>query len=49
MGTNIGKVRAIANEVESVMRANPNMRQVNQDWGRACRRCTSYSIRIAFA
>jgi multidrug efflux pump subunit AcrB len=33
MGPNIRKVRAIANKVESIMRANPNMRQVNQDWG----------------
>ena len=33
MGPNIGKVRPIANEVESIMRANPNMRQVNQGWG----------------
>src|SRR3984893_8438113 len=33
MGPDIGKVRAIANEVESIMRANPNIRQVNQDWG----------------
>jgi len=33
MGPDLGKVRAIANEVEGVMRANPKMRQVNQDWG----------------
>jgi multidrug efflux pump subunit AcrB len=33
MGPDIGKVRAIANQVERIMRANPNMRQVNQDWG----------------
>jgi multidrug efflux pump subunit AcrB len=33
MGPNMTKVRAIADEVQAVMRANPNTRQVNQDWG----------------
>jgi multidrug efflux pump subunit AcrB len=33
MGSNIDKVQAIARQVESVMRANPDVRQVNTDWG----------------
>jgi multidrug efflux pump subunit AcrB len=33
MGPDAKKLRAIADEVQSVMRANPNTRQVNQDWG----------------
>jgi multidrug efflux pump subunit AcrB len=33
MGPDVTKVRAIADEVQAVMRANPNTRQVNQDWG----------------
>ena len=33
MGPDTKKLRAIADEVQSVMRANPNTRQVNQDWG----------------
>jgi multidrug efflux pump subunit AcrB len=33
MGPNATKVRAIADEVQAVMRANPNTRQINQDWG----------------
>jgi multidrug efflux pump subunit AcrB len=33
MGPDLGKLRTIANDVERVMRANPNMRTVNQDWG----------------
>jgi multidrug efflux pump subunit AcrB len=33
MGPDITKVRAIADEVQAAMRANPNTRQVNQDWG----------------
>jgi multidrug efflux pump subunit AcrB len=33
MGPDTTEVRAIADEVLAVMRANPNTRQVNQDWG----------------
>lgn len=33
MGPNLDKDRAIAARVETVMRANPHTRQVNQDWG----------------
>ena len=33
MGPDTKKLRAIADEVQSVMRANPNTRQANQDWG----------------
>lgn len=33
MGPDPEKLRAIASEVESVMRANPMMRTVNTDWG----------------
>ena len=33
MGPDPDKLRDIANEVQAVMRANPNTRQVNQDWG----------------
>src|SRR6187399_3143614 len=33
MGTDPEKVREIARSVEEVMRSNPHMRQVNQDWG----------------
>ena len=33
MGSDPDKVRAISNEVADLMRQNPNMRQVNQDWG----------------
>jgi multidrug efflux pump subunit AcrB len=33
MGPDTKKLRAIADEVQAVMRANPNTRQVNQDWG----------------
>lgn len=33
MGSDPDKVRAISNEVADLMRKNPNMRQVNQDWG----------------
>lgn len=33
MGSEPEKLRAIASEVESVMRANPMMRTVNTDWG----------------
>lgn len=33
MGPNLDKDRAIAGQVEAVMRANPHTRQVNQDWG----------------
>ena len=32
MGPDIAQVREIANQVQDVMRANPNTRQVNQDW-----------------
>ncbi|HEX4614462.1 MAG TPA: efflux RND transporter permease subunit, partial [Stellaceae bacterium] len=33
MGPDVGKLRGIADQVTAVMRANPNMRQVTQDWG----------------
>jgi multidrug efflux pump subunit AcrB len=33
MGPDPNKLREIANDVQAVMRANPNTRQVNQDWG----------------
>ena len=33
MGSDPDKVRAISNEVADLMRKNPHMRQVNQDWG----------------
>jgi multidrug efflux pump subunit AcrB len=33
MGPDPAKLREFANEVQSVMRANPNTRDVNQDWG----------------
>jgi multidrug efflux pump subunit AcrB len=33
MGPDVGKLRGIADQVMAVMRANPNMRQVTQDWG----------------
>jgi multidrug efflux pump subunit AcrB len=33
MGPDPAKLREIANDVQAVMRANPNTRQVNQDWG----------------
>ncbi len=33
MGPEPAKLREIANDVQAVMRANPNTRQVNQDWG----------------
>jgi multidrug efflux pump subunit AcrB len=33
MGPDPTKLRAIANQVQDVMRANPHTRQVNQDWG----------------
>jgi multidrug efflux pump subunit AcrB len=33
MGPDPAKLRAIANQVQDVMRANPHTRQVNQDWG----------------
>ncbi len=33
MGSDPDKVRAISNKVADLMRQNPNMRQVNQDWG----------------
>jgi multidrug efflux pump subunit AcrB len=33
MGPDPAELREIANEVQAVMRANPNTRQVNQDWG----------------
>ncbi len=33
MGDDADKVRAISNEVADIMRKNPHMRQVNQDWG----------------
>jgi len=33
IGPNPDKLRDIAGEVEEVMRSNPHMRQVNQDWG----------------
>ena len=33
IGPDTKKLRAIADEVQSVMRANPNTRQANQDWG----------------
>ncbi|WP_395020304.1 efflux RND transporter permease subunit [Dongia sp.] len=33
MGPDPAKLRDIADEVQAVMRANPNTRQVNQDWG----------------
>jgi multidrug efflux pump subunit AcrB len=33
MGDDADKVRAISNEAADVMRKNPHMRQVNQDWG----------------
>lgn len=33
MGPDPAKLREIAAEVQAVMRANPNTRQINQDWG----------------
>jgi multidrug efflux pump subunit AcrB len=33
MGPDVDKLRGIADQVTTVMRANPNMRQVTQDWG----------------
>jgi multidrug efflux pump subunit AcrB len=33
MGPDVGKLRGIADQVTAVIRANPNMRQVTQDWG----------------
>jgi multidrug efflux pump subunit AcrB len=33
MGPDPAKLREIADEVQTIMRANPNTRQVNQDWG----------------
>ncbi|UEM04610.1 efflux RND transporter permease subunit [Skermanella rosea] len=33
MGPDPARLRAIADEVQAVMRANPHTRQVNQDWG----------------
>jgi multidrug efflux pump subunit AcrB len=33
MGPEAGKLREIAQQVETVMRANPHTRQVNSDWG----------------
>jgi multidrug efflux pump subunit AcrB len=33
MGPDVDKLRGIADQVTAVMRANPNMRQVTQDWG----------------
>ncbi|MEA3178595.1 MAG: hypothetical protein QOI59_2118 [Gammaproteobacteria bacterium] len=33
MGPDAQQLRAIANQVQAVMRANPHTRQVNQDWG----------------
>jgi multidrug efflux pump subunit AcrB len=33
MGPDPARLREIAEEVQAVMRANPNTRQVNQDWG----------------
>ncbi len=32
-GPDLGRLRAIADQVAAVMRANPHMRQVNTDWG----------------
>ena len=32
MGPDVAQVRAIAGRVETVMRANPHMREVNEDW-----------------
>jgi hypothetical protein len=48
-GADVDKLRGIADQVTTVMRANPNMRQVTQDWGRARRRRISPSIKIVFA
>lgn len=33
MGPDLTRLRAIADQVQTVMRANPHTRQVNQDWG----------------
>lgn len=33
MGADLDQLRAIANQVQTVMRANPHTRQVNSDWG----------------
>jgi multidrug efflux pump subunit AcrB len=33
MGPDPARLREIANDVQAVLRANPNTRQVNQDWG----------------
>jgi multidrug efflux pump subunit AcrB len=33
MGTDVDKLREIANEIKEVMRKNPHTREVNQDWG----------------
>jgi multidrug efflux pump subunit AcrB len=33
MGPDVRKLRAIADQVQAMMRSNPNMRQVTQDWG----------------
>jgi multidrug efflux pump subunit AcrB len=32
-GFELSQLRAIAGRVQTVMRSNPHMRQVNQDWG----------------
>jgi multidrug efflux pump subunit AcrB len=32
MGPDLARIRAIASKVEDIMRANPHLRQVNQDW-----------------
>lgn len=33
MGPDVDKLREIADQVQAVMRANPNTREINQDWG----------------
>ena len=44
-GPDLNKVRAIADQVESVMLANPHTRQVNADWGERARPSILCSIR----
>lgn len=33
MGSDVDKLREIANEIKEVMRKNPHTREINQDWG----------------
>ena len=47
MGPDPGVLRGIADQVQAVMRANPDMRQVNRDWGERAPSGISSSIRTA--